>query len=350
MKKHFSYSILLLALGFAFAMGGCQQPSDISQHQSTLPLNSASTPANPALTFTDQTNTGTNKNPVLVDVLEVCDSSASHRTTLYTASSSSEAVTNPCWAPGGGSICFLDGTGTFGLALKACDVSVNSNGVAVASNFRSIYAPSISDSVRLYDPRWSQNSSTAQIAFIRLHYNYTQKGLFELCVVSTSGGTVTVLSSIQDLVGNTVEKNFRYPDWSPDDSKIALSRQDTIVTGTSVHCTIMLLDASTGAALDSITPPFVSGGQANTIRWSHTGTNELAFTVMNTGIYYCAPSTGSTPTTNGVNTAFDCWSPTNSTLLIGGGSSALRKLTPFTTTTSTIASSFTDIGPIDWKH
>lgn len=350
MQKLLSASLLAAFAAFAFV--SCSQDPQSPNGASTLALKSSaggsggSTPAHPALTFANQVNVGTSRNPVLYWDLQVSDSDGTHITTIYTASSTTEEVSSPTWSPDGKSICFLDLNGNFTRAIKAIDVSVNSSGVAVGSNLRTIYVPSASDSVILTNPRWCQNSTTGQIVFTRLHDGYTQRYLSEICTVSQSGGSPTVLASIQGS-GHGADGRFSLPCWSPDDSKIAARRQDTTISGV-IYCTIMIFDASNGNATDSINL-HSSALNPSPLVWSHSGMNQLAFGASG-NLYYCAPTTGSTPSTNGVTAQLNCWSPTNSSLLVGGQGAALQKNTPFTTSLSNIASAFYDIPQIDWKH
>ena len=347
--KHISkFALLFLAGGIAACSQDPQSADGPNLPLATHSGGGGSTPAHPALTFSNQVNEGSNHNPILYWDLQVSDSDGSHITTIYTASSTSEEVSNPTWSPDGNSICFLDinTSSNFTRSIKAIDVSVNSSGVTVGSNLRTIFASSASDSVIIANPRWCQNGSTGEIVFSRLHDNYTERYLSEICTVSQSGGTPSVVTSIQGS-GHGADGRFSLPCWSPDDSKIAARRQDTTISGV-IYCTIMIFNASTGAATDSISL-HSSALNPGVLVWSHTGMNELAFGA-NGDLYYCAPATGSTPSTNSVTAQLNCWSPTNSSLLMGGQGAALQKNTTFTSSLSNIASAFYDIPQIDWKH
>src|ERR1019366_9537462 len=194
---------------------------------------------------------------------------------------------------------------------------------------RTIYSLAPSDSAYIsYSPSWCATSSTGKIAFTRQHIG-SQLGLSELCTISPSGGTVTVLTSYRKLnAQGRAMSLFVSPPWSPDDSKIAIFRMDTVG-----HCTIMIFNASTGAALDSI--PITLYTMYH-LEWSRTGANLLAFSEITTSegsagpphIYYCVPTTGSTPSTNSVAGNWPTWSPNNSSLMyIAPPNDVLMKVT-----------------------
>ncbi|MFI5202599.1 MAG: TolB family protein [Candidatus Kapaibacterium sp.] len=327
----------------ASLLSSCKQDPQ-SAMGPNLPLNSPSTPAHPAITYVST--------PVIHNAtyyaIGVEDTTGANKTNLVTAASNSNSETflSPCWNYSGGSITYKDVAGTTN-SIKAFDVSVNSNGVPVSSNERTIYSLATSDSAVIQSgPAWCATSSTGEIAFTRNHLG-SELGLSELCTISQSSGTVTVLASYRKLNTNgIVMSHFLSPTWSPDDSKIAVIREDTIK-----HFTIMIFNASTGAAEDSI-PISLNAGVIGGIEWSRTGTNELVFTRIPNGgstyeIYYVAPSTGSTPSTNSVVGNSPTWSPNNSGIMYIN--SALKKVMPFTTTTTTVASS-PGGSSLNWKR
>jgi hypothetical protein len=99
----------------------------------------------------------------------------------------------------------------------------------------------------------------------------------------------------------------------------------------------MIFNTSTWAYVDSIA---VSGAICG-LEWSRTGLNKLAFGVQASGgttktLYYCTPTTGSTPTTNSVAGSYPTWAPDNSSLLYVN--SGLYKNSAFTASTSYISS------------
>jgi hypothetical protein len=336
----------LATLAAASLLSSCKQDGgSINGPGTALPLKSSPPPANPAIAYY-----GTNSNGKYI--IEVMDTDASNQTAIITAASTTELLAYPTWSPTAGSISYLDGaTNSNVAAIKAADVSVNSKGVPVASNIRSIFTNSTSDTASISTPAWSSVSSTGEIAFVRNHQG-SKLGLAELCIVSTSGGSATVLQSASGLNSSgTVQKHYLSPSWSPDDSRIAVVRRDTSIApnGTTNICTILIIDPSTGTATDSIkTTMYVSW-----LEWSRSGMNELALTAATSSgseLYYVTPSTGSTIAGNGIaNAGSVTWSPNNSSVLTQGhATNYLVKVTPFTTSTSNVES--TAWGYWKWKQ
>ncbi len=297
--------------------------------------------AHPAITYAATTVS----HNVTYATIGVMDTDAGHQTNVVTAgsSNSTENLMSPSWNYSGASITYKDIAGT-ASSIKAVDVSVNSSGVPVGSNVRTIYALTTSDSATIQSgPAWCATSSTGKIAFTRNHLG-SQLGLSELCTVSQSGGTVTVLASYSKLNTNhIVMSHYTSPTWSPDDAKIAVIREDTIQ-----HSTVMIYDASSGAALDSI--PLAGG--VTSLEWSRSGMNELVYLYTPNSstpyeLYYVAPTTGSTPTTNSVVAGSPTWSPNNSGIMFVN--SGLKKVVPFTSSITTISSSAGG-NSLNWKR
>ena len=321
--KHISkFALLVLAAAFA----ACSQDPQSPNNFSTLPLKSSPPPANPAITYV---NAG----------VGVMDTTGANATVIVSASGTT--FTTPSWNYNGASVTYSTvASGTYDI--KTIDVSVNSKGVPVGSNNTTIYSLAPSDSIRIQSgPASSATSSTNEIAFTRLHTDKANFGVTDLCTISHSGGTATVLSSYKRLSNTgTVLGLYNSPTWSPDDSKIALIRQDT-----TLHCTIMIFNASTGSAVDSI--PL--SGTARNLEWSRSGMNELAYSFSSGGaydIYYVAPSTGSIPSTNSIAGTSPTWSPSNSGIMYLGSQD--MKVIPFSSTTSTVGS--VGFGSLNWKR
>ncbi len=324
----------------AAALGGCQQdPQSVNNSLGGRPFAASTPPAHPAVTY------GTSSTAI-----GVMDSDGTHQTSILTVSGT-ETVGTPTWSPSGGSIAYQDAAGgtSYVNSVKAMDISVNAKGVPVSSNVRSIYSTQNSDTAFIVDPSWCSVSTTAKIAFIRRFggtgWGSPNLGLAQLCVVSQSGGTPTVLASYKKLAtqgnGNPlVISHYTWPTWSPDDSKIAVVREDTIG-----HNTIMIYDASTGAAVDSI----AVASNINNLGWSRTGTNELVFSGASGYIYYCTPTTGSTPTTNSVAGNYPTWSPSNSSVMYVNSSLALMKLQSHSSSTSSLQTGFGG-SALNWKR
>jgi hypothetical protein len=368
--KHLMNKLLLFAaaaLASASVLSSCKQDSQ-SPTGPNLPLSAGgsggsggtSTPAHPAVTYRGNVTI----KRAGYSTIAVMDSDGTHQTNIVTAASdgNTENLVNPTWNYSGTSIAYSDqGAGLYvtnsnGVILgvnpsyiKAVDVAVNSSGVPVGSNGRTIYSLAASDSATMFArPVWCSTSSTAKIAFVR-DYIGSKLGQSELCTISQSGGTPTVLSTVHA----TFLHSYVWPTWSPDDSKIAAVRWDT-TSSTYSHATIMIFDASSGSALDSI--PF-SARNIGSLEWSRTGANELVFKAFTTTsgpylIYYCAPTTGSTPTTNSVAGGDGTWSPNNSSVMYiynNIAPPALLKNIPQTGTTSTVQSSFYG-QMLNWKR
>jgi len=345
MNKLLSASLLTIMVLLA---ASCKQdPQSANGPQTVLPLSSGN-PAHPAITY------------AIYGAIAVMDSDGTHQTTVLSPKGT-ETMGTPNWSSSGGSIAYQDAAGgsSYVNSVKAMDISVNSRGVPVSSNVRTIYATQNTDTAFIVDPAWCSVSTTAQIAFVRRYggagWGSPNLGLAQLCTVSQSGGTPTVLASYKILAtqgnGNPlVISHYLYPTWSPDDSKIAVAREDTVG-----HWTIMIYNSSTGAAQDSI--PF--SGTVACLEWSRTGLNKLLFQETPNSstpwtIYYCDPTTGSTPTTNSVTGSNPTWSPNNNTVMYitGAPTDAFMKDDAFTSTTSTLQSSgfYGGTTGMNWKR
>jgi hypothetical protein len=214
--------------------------------------------------------------------------------------------------------------------IKAIDVSVNSKGVAVGSNVRTIYGlPDKTWGVGTV--AWSSTSTMGKVAFTEADPTGTHYGLW---TVPANGGPPTNIYSVDtSWLHRRVGLNF--PTWSPDDSRLAVARGDSAQV-----TTIMIFNTTTWAYVDSIKVQAPAGKSAGSlgIEWSRTGLNKLAFS-MNSQLYYCDPSTGAIPATDGVATRAVTWSPNNSSILIAPPDmSGQYKVVPFTTSTTKISS------------
>jgi hypothetical protein len=347
MKTLFIFAATVAA---ASLLSACQQDPQSANQPLVLPqgTSSSSTPAHPAITYPSVVAVHSSN----YNTVGVMDTDGTHQTDIVTASTTYETLRNTCWNYSGGSITYRDyGSSSSSLypsSIKTTNVTLNSKGVPVGSTPSTIYTLNSSDDAYVGNGlAWCSTSSTAQIAFVRQHTG-SQNGLSELCTISQSGGTVTVLASYQKLnTAGTVTSYFTSPTWSPDDSKIAVFREDTIG-----HVTIMIFDASTGAATDSIP---MSLSNMNHLEWSRTGANLLAFAVLSSGgysIYYCAPTTGSTPSTNSVAGSFPTWSPNNSSLMYvaTASSNKLMKVTQQTNSTAQLTTGGPTGAWLNWKR
>jgi hypothetical protein len=337
-----SLSLLMLAgsLASGVVLTGCQQDPGSTGSPSTLPLNNphgggGSTPAHPELTWSGyQTSHGTTYGAIFV-----ADSDLTHATAVHLSPSGNTWFgRTPTWSSAG-SICFSKGGGSASApdTIEAIDVSVNSSGVPVESNFRVIVGLT-SQADRLNNPFWSSTTAVNKIAYT------THGAAGKLWVVSASGGTPSLILSV-DTSSAHVSSPLGDPTWSPDDSKLALIRLSASST------TIMILSTSTWTYIDSITV----SGTIDGLEWSRTGsTNKLAFSVYASGnyqLYYVDPVTGATPTTSGVAGNYPTWSPNNSAVMYNNAGSMYKNV-PFSSTTSlvgTLAGSYS--GPsVKWKR
>ncbi len=358
---------LLLAVALiatASFLSSCQQDPTSSRGGVVLPLSSNTPAANPAVTYIGTSTETVKKTIYTYDNISVMDSTAANQTNIVTAANNNteEGFGSPSWNYSGTSIAYSDFQVTsvgIPYSIKAVDVSVNSKGVPVGSNGRTIYTIPISDSISILSgPAWCSTSSTGMIAFTRNDGHYNERGKSELCIISQAGGTPTILDSIQYYYLSSSYNRigrFTYPTWSPDDSKIAVVRADTdYVSGgtTGYHQTILIVNSSTGAIEDSIPLSMI----VYSMEWSRSGADELVFTAHPAGgtteIYYCAPTTGSTPSTNSVvctAAGRATWSPNNSGIMYINSSSALSKLQSYTSNSTSLQSGNPG-GGLNWKR
>lgn len=350
MKQLLSLSLLTLMVLLA---ASCQQdPSSSGNQRPALHTSTSGTPANPAIVYTYSVTTGTGTKKTTYAHLGVMDTTGANQTSVYSASTTSEGEWSPTWAPGGGSISWIklpngspDNTGA--TYIMAEDISVNSNGIPVASNLRTI-ATCTNYKGGIWAQAWSSLSSTGQIAFVMTDSEGSNGAWDYLCTVSTSGGSWHTLAKIWDNYSTTGLGGGSFGvAWSPDDSKIV------VTYGSTSKMSLMIYDASSGAQLDSIAPPSGDNGALHP-EWSHSGLNSISYGV-NTGtawaLYYDTP--GSAPTTNGVTFSSGAqlpttWSPDNSSLMLVSGG-ALKKLWSFSSNTTTVLSTFGG-SSLNWKH
>jgi len=334
--------LLAATLAAASLLSSCSQdPQSANGPAIALHTTSAggSTSAHPAVTYNSSTGNGGN----LRKTIAVMDSDGTHQTNIYTAGSGSESEKFPTWSADGGSISWLKNN-----SVAAIDLSVNSSGVPVGSNQRTIATGT--SSISIVSQAWSTVSTTGKVIFIGW-FGGTGSTLY---AVSTSGGTWTTLAGTPDL-GNGDGMWFESATWSPDDSKIAISQH----VSTSIGDRIMIFDLSTGTFTDSIS--LVSGYTVmpsnEPLTWSHSGMNEIAFHAFNPNsnsstaqLFYVTPSNGSTPSTNSIVAGTSAWSSNNSSILFTV-SGALKKVVPYSTSITTVLSSFAGATyGMDWKH
>jgi Tol biopolymer transport system component len=342
-----TFLFAVASLVAASILSSCKQ-DPASTVGTPLPLSSNTPAANPAVAYIGSATATVKKVIYTYCTIAVMDSTDANQTNLVTAAfnTTEGAFAYPSWDYDGTSIAY-GSYETSAWAINAVDVSVNSKGVPVGSNVRTIYSLTSSDSVLLQaGPAWCASSSTNKIAFTRLHFNKSDYGITDLCTISQLGGTPTVLASYKKLLGTVCLGLYESPTWSPDDSKIAVARQDT-----DDHFTIVIFNSSTGAAEDSI--PI--SGACHDLQWSRSGLNELLYVYTPNSetaweLSYVAPSTGSSPTTNSVTGYNPTWSPNNSGVMYYSYSSnGLAKLQSFTSNSTSLEVDFPG-GTLDWKR
>ncbi len=341
---------LSLLISMALLVASCQQDPQ-SANGPNLPLaqgghggGGSTTPANPAITYISSTTSHGHTTWGIA----VMDTSGANQTVIYTPSTG-YIVYNPTWSPTGGSIAFAESDFSLGVsAIKVIDVSVNSSGVAVGSNLRTIASWSASDSEGVFNndddcgPAWCQQSTTGKIAFLLYHTNWSGSPNHyrtDLCTIPQAGGTVTMLAT-RTPSNNGVADMLFAPTWSPDDSHIAAR----VFAGGPDP--VLVFDM-TGAVTDST--PLATTSTNRPVRWSHSGLNELVIGSGGTNpMYYLTP--GSSPTSESITGSTGTWSPNNSGIMyLNGG--AMLKVIPNTTTATTVLSSASGIGGnLDWRQ
>lgn len=342
---------LSLAVLLAGALSSCKTESPMPTGPDMTPLKtsasgSKSTPAHPAFAYLGRATV----NRTTFWSVFVMDSDGTHQTNLFPNGLNGHLITTdgtmqPTWSPSGNSIAFCVGNSTYTDSIYAFDISVNSSGVPVSSNLRLIYGGSI----HIVNVAWSNTSTTGQIAFNTINGNTD-----DVWVVSQSGGTP--VNVWHDTAGNGHMQS-----WSPDDSKLCFNRR-VIVNGTVTGRYLMIFNTtdqgSSWSYVDSIWLPISTYGIANGVEWSRGGTwgttGKIAFTCASPSdqygtsgtLYYVAPSTGATPTTNGVLAMYPTWDPTNATLAFWAGSNCVYKATTFGSSSSEITCTYCP----RWRH
>jgi hypothetical protein len=277
-----------------------------------------------------------------------------HQTNLFgTNQPVGQYFDNECWSPTGTSISFVqaDWSPTAPVAaIKALDVSVNSSGAVVGSNVRTIYSLPTNTGVNS-GVSWSSTTTMGKIAFGTYHANNTVRTLW---VISQGGGApIKVWESDSTYIkedGSVI--GHRQPivsaTWSPDDHRLAAVRYDSAGTSTPwAVSTIMIFNTndngSTWTYTDSIKVPGNSNASVMGLEWSRipNGINRLAYHNAENGLlYYVSPTTGATPTTNGVSGSYPAWSPDDSAIIfnnrVNGTSNQLSKVIPMTSTVTNI--------------
>ncbi|MDP4220750.1 MAG: hypothetical protein Q8916_05670 [Bacteroidota bacterium] len=335
-------SAMILAIAL---FAGCQQDpsSGITQPMPLKAPVSGTTTANPALVWSGYVYTKSHGQTTQYSAIFVGDSNLANSTSVQVAKDWIGAVAfdgAPGWSPTGSSICLTQrgypqngNTGTVPDTIKAFDISVNSSGVPVASNLRTIVGLA-DQTVRMNNAFWSSTTTMGKIA-----YSTADGSTNSVYVVDQSGLTAPSKIYSYDATGGV---KLGDPTWNPDDSKLAFIRTS------STASTILIYNTSDWSLADTIDV----SGQIFGLEWSRSGMNKLAFSVYASGsyhLYYCDPSTGATPTTNSVasNAGYPTWSPNNSSVMyVNAGT--LYKNVPGTSTAASVGS-FGSVG-VKWKR
>ena len=335
MKTRFIASFSVLIGSGALLFFGCQQ-NPTSPVGTQLPLSPGGTSAHPALTWSALTANPKDHNYIYSYIM-VSDTDDSHQTAVFAGYGPSGSVVTyftPCWSPTGGSIAI--GSAHFGSGLDSLltmDISVNSKGTPVVNNIKHIYAFPSGSIYSRNGLAWSSTTSMGEIAYT-WESGSTNRSPNHLSVISQSGGTPTVIYSTDTGI-NVPAIALINPTWSPDDTRLAVARTDSM---------IMIFNTSNWSYVDSIKCP----GKIAGLEWSRSGLNMLAFSLSSSTapyeeLYYCDPSTGSTPIASGLGySLYPTWSPNNSSLLyVGNNGSAyyIDKVGAFTTNTQVLWSS-----------
>jgi hypothetical protein len=306
--------------------------------------------ANPEITYTSKVTIGKGKSSGSYQTIGVMDADGANQTNVYIASTSSELVRNPTWSPDGSSISWIRRINGYSgpSEIVAVDITVNSNGVPEASNYRVIASVPYEspENKWIYSQAWCSIEGTAKIAFVVAYSsgNY-------LYTVSTSGGDESDWDLLSSIYDPTQAEFYTNLCWSPDDSKIAVIHKNGYGADK-----ILIFDNQTKEFTNEILPPSGVTGSILYLDWSRGNMNTLAFTAGSSEyIYYVTPpTTGTVPTTNSVTGVFPTWSPDNSSLLFYTGAwgrvkAGLKKVTPFTTNVTTISTTFSGFF-LNWKR
>ncbi len=216
----------IVAILIAFALFSCNKENLVTNPGSgeiNLPKSRppVSTPANPAITYRSSISTGSGRNKSVYQTIAVMDTNGTNQTNVFTANTTTARLSHPTWSPDGSSISWLSqDNGYSGPShIVAADITINSNGVPVASNYRTIASipGTAPEYYWIYDQSWCSLPTTGKIAFI-VTYGTGTSGWSFLYTVSTSGGEWDLLASVYDDEGGF----YSSPCWSPDDYRIAL--------------------------------------------------------------------------------------------------------------------------------
>jgi hypothetical protein len=357
----------------ALVAAGCNEAPTASPTGDALTKGQTSTAAKPALAYEGSLMYKGSR----TRTVSVMDADGTHQTNLFgTTEARGEHFRDASWSPTGTSICFsqsnLSNTAPV-ASIKALDVSVNSSGIAVASNVRTIYNVPPGSGLNP-GTAWSSTAAMGKIAFCPWNPNSTDRTLW--VVPQTGGAPIKVWGSDATYIkedGSVLghRQSLGYPTWSPDDERLAVVRYDSSGTPDQyVVSTIMIFttgdNGNSWSYTDSIKVSAAPGATVVNmyyLEWSRAGMNKLAYGNAQDGLlYYVDPQTRdingvlTVPTTNGVTGTCPSWSPDNGTLIFnntaGANSDYLSRIVPFTTTVTNVVQSPADVGYplVRWKR
>ncbi len=308
-------SVLFGTLGISILLASCaQNPSSPDGPQNILPLSTSTPAANPALTYVGEVTIRRTTYPTIA----VMNADGSNQTNIYTSPTSGNFSlgVSPCWSPNGSSVAWIENNDT----IKAIDVSVNTHGVPVGSNLRTIYATTAgSNNFVIHGLAWCSNSSTGEIAFVASYSTGGGTGASTVYTISQSGGTPTsVITESQNLCYSV--------SWSPDDSKIAFSGH---TASAPAAWYLRVADASSGSLLEADSLP-----QVNNVEWERSGST-ISFD--NAGvIYYLDYGSGNGEYTQSVAGTNPTWSPDDANVMFVKSSNVIGEIAAFGSTVSTV--------------
>jgi hypothetical protein len=362
--KRLTLPLLLLASAW---LASCEAPSDSSdsvmRSGPTSHGGGGTTAANPALTYIGSTHLHGQYYPTVA----VMDSAFGHQTVLYTSATAGQSIIGPSWSPTNASICFLQVLPATSMAIKAVDVTTNTDGSVSGTNARTVYTLPSDITNNGSGTAWSNTTATNRIA-------YSTRNLYDsrrtVWVVPASGGTPVkvwetdsaMVKEDGSVMGHVTP--LTTPTWSPDDSRIAIQRYDSGastnygIAGTTKAVTIMIFTTSDNGSTWSYTDSIKHTSTATSsyyldVQWSRTGLNTLAlWDLSDNKLYYANPASTSSITTDGVAAGGLSWSPNNSSILTTSGAN-MWKTVPFTTTVTTLSAtnpSYNAQWQVRWRH
>lgn len=318
--------LILLALSLA----ACQQDPIASEEiVSVAEKRSGSSTADPVLVYEGKESYRGGR----YSTIAVMDSTGENKTNVFLSRDLGEReyLQWPDWSADGKSICFVqsytDITAPISY-IRAFDLSLSSSGKPIATNSRIIYSTGEGQGVD-YGLAWSKTTAVDRIAFTTFS---RANPIGSLWTIPASGGTpqrVWGADSVRYVKenGNPAARTpLMFPTWSPDDSRLAVVRNDSAETaGTERVNTIMIFSTTDGGSTWSYTDSIKVTGTGypasmlvHGLEWSRNanGVNMLVWAdAQSSKIYYCNPTTGATPTTNGVSGRYPDWSPDNGTII-----------------------------------